>query len=514
MTKETKESDGRVVPEGRRKPSPIAESLRGGKATTETEMAEQLRLPFETADSPQGDVRARRRGRPRRDTRAVPKSKGVTRPLPLAVRMEEVADKENLRRAFRRVASNRGAPGPDRRSIHEVATHLDWVIEKLHAELVAGKYLPGAIRRVWIPKSGGGERGLGIPNVIDRIVQQAVHQVLSPWYDASFHASSHGFRPARSCHTAIAEARSHVGSGHDWVVDIDLEKFFDTVPHDRLMSRLEERISDARILRLIRRMLRAKVVMPDGVVVSTEEGTPQGGPLSPLLSNIVLDELDQELAKRGHRFVRYADDCNVYTRSKRAAERVMRSTVHFIERRLGLRVNASKSAVARTGQRHFLGFRLRLQKGESRVGLSERTQERLRSRIREQTPRTWGQSLRACIAAINVYAQGWVEFFGIADDAKGILRAADSHLRRRLRAIVLHQWKKDRIAVRRLINLDVPPPLASTVYQGQSSCWHKSQHEAVRRGLCNAFFAEQGLLSLESLWRERHAKLAVAGQPA
>lgn len=511
MTKETEKSDGRVVPDERRKPFSIAEGLRGGKAATEVEMAEQLRLPFETADNPQGDERARRRGRPRRETRPAPKSKGVTGLLPLAVRMEEIADKENLKRAFDRVASNHGAAGPDRRSIEEVSLHLDAAIEKLHAELVSGDYRPGAIRRVWIPKSDGGKRGLGIPNVIDRVVQQAVHQVLSPWYEASFHSSSHGFRPGKSCHTAIAEAREHVRDGHEWIVDIDLEKFFDKVPHDRLMSRLEERISDARILRLIRHMLKAKVVLPDGVVVSTDEGTPQGGPLSPLLSNIVLDELDQELSRRGHCFVRYADDCNVYTRSKRAAERVMRTTVRFIERRLRLKVNASKSAVARTGERHFLGFRLLLQRDEVRVGLSARTRVRLKTKLVELTPRNWGQSLGACITKINAYLRGWVEFFGIGDDIKTTLRNADAHLRRRLRAIILHQWKTDRVAVRRLIELGVPESLASTVYLGHVSWWKKSQHEAVRRGLRNAFFASRGLLSLESIWPERHARLIVAG---
>ena len=427
--------------------------------------------------------------------------------------MEEIADEENLKRAFKQVASNHGAPGPDRRSIEEVAAHLDDALRKLRVELVTGSYRPGAIRRVWIPKPDGGQRGLGIPNVLDRVVQQAMHQVLSPWYEASFHSSSHGFRPGRSCHTAIAEAREHVRDGLEWVVDIDLEKFFDKVPHDRLMSRLEERISDARILRLIRRMLKARVVLPDGVVVSSEEGTPQGGPLSPLLSNIVLDELDRELTQRGHCFVRYADDCNVYTRSKRAAERVMKSTTCFIERRLGLKVNTSKSAVARAG-RHFLGFRLLLQGGEVRVGLSERTRARLRTKIRELTPRTWGQSLVDCITKLNVYLKGWVEFFSIGDSIKGVLRNTDAHLRRRLRAIILHQWKTDRVAVRRLIQLGVHEALAGTVYLGHVSWWHKSQHEAVRRGLHNAFFAKRGLLSLEALWLERHARLSVVGNPA
>jgi group II intron reverse transcriptase/maturase len=224
--------------------------------------------------------------------------------------MEEVAKDENLRQAFQAVASNKGAPGPDRQSIEEVREHLDEILAVLHRELPAGIFCPGDIRRVWIPKAGGGRRGLGIPNVVDRIVQQAVHQVLSPNYDPGFHESSHGFRPGRSCHTAIAEAKKHLEEGFAWVVDLDLERFVDRVNHSRLLSRLEERIEDRRLLRLIRQMLKAKVVMPDGVVEATDEGTPQGGPLSPLLSNIVLDELDQELARRGHRFVRYADDRN------------------------------------------------------------------------------------------------------------------------------------------------------------------------------------------------------------
>ena len=222
--------------------------------------------------------------------------------------MEEVASDENLRRAFEAVARNKGAAGPDGQTIDEVREHLGGVLVEMQRELLAGRYQPGMIRRVWIPKPGGGERGLGIPNVVDRVVQQAVHQVLSPHYEPTFHDGSHGFRPGRSCHTAIAAAKKHLAEGYEWVVDLDLEKFFDRVHHERLMARLQQRVKDPRLLQLIRRMLKAKVVMPDGVVVATEEGTPQGGPLSPLLSNIVLDELDRELEQRGHRFVRYADD--------------------------------------------------------------------------------------------------------------------------------------------------------------------------------------------------------------
>jgi len=232
--------------------------------------------------------------------------------------MKEVSSEKNLREAFKQVASNKGAPGPDGKSVNWVRKHLDDILPILQGELLEGSFQPGQIRRVWISKSGGGQRGLGIPDVIDRIVQQAVAQVLSPHYEPTFHASSHGFIKGRSCHTAITEAVGYLEEGYEWVVDIDLEKFFDQVNHQRLMSRLEQKVSDRLLLKLIRKMMKAKIVMPDGVVVSNDEGVPQGGPLSPLLSNIVLDELDWELDRRGHRFVRYADDCNIYVRSERS----------------------------------------------------------------------------------------------------------------------------------------------------------------------------------------------------
>ncbi len=262
--------------------------------------------------------------------------------------MEEVATYGNLVRAFEHVASNKGAPGPDGQSIEAVREQLSEIVPRLAKELLNGSYRPGMIRRVWIPKGGGGQRGLGIPDVIDRLVQQAVHQVLSPRYEVGFHASSHGFRPGRSCHSAIAEAKSYVEEGYEWVVDIDLEKFFDRVNHQRLLAKLEQKVKDRRLLVLLHRMLKAKVVMPAGVVMKTMEGVPQGGPLSPLLSNIVLDELDRELERRGHRFVRYADDCNIYVGSQRSAERVFESVSRFIQKsRCGCR-NVPKSASTRS----------------------------------------------------------------------------------------------------------------------------------------------------------------------
>jgi group II intron reverse transcriptase/maturase len=283
--------------------------------------------------------------------------------------MEQIADEANLREAFKRVAANRGAPGPDGRTIEDVRHGLDTTVVKLCRSLLNGSYRPGEIRRVFIPKAGGGERGLGIPNVVDRIVQQAILQKLSPLYEREFHNSSHGFRPGRSCHTAIAEAKQHVASGRNWVVDIDLEKFFDRVPHQRLLATLERRISDQRIVQVVARMLRSKVAMPNGVIVTTEEGTPQGGPLSPLLSNIVLNELDWELERRRHRFVRYADDMNVYVQSERAGQRVFAGLKRFLEQRMRLQVNASKSAVSRPRGRHFLGFSIRPNLAKKRVEL-------------------------------------------------------------------------------------------------------------------------------------------------
>jgi group II intron reverse transcriptase/maturase len=303
---------------------------------------------------------------------------------------------------------------------------------------------------------------------------------------------------------------------YEWVVDIDLEKFFDRVNHQRLMARLAERVADRRLLVVIGSMLKASVVMPDGVLVSTDEGVPQGGPLSPLLSNIVLDELDRELAERGHRFVRYADDCNIYVRSERAGQRVMASIVRFIERRLRLKVNAAKSAVARPSERHFVGFRLEREPetGTVEVLPSKRSKERIEERIRELTPRNWGQSLGGCIAKINEYLKGWLGFFEIC--TAGVLRllqVLDAHIRRRLRAILLAHWKTKRSRARHLIQLGVKPKTAwRNVYDGRKSLWALSHAPAVDRGLRNAYFAERGLVPLEQRWWEAQERFAAPVQ--
>ena len=494
-------SEDPTVPKGRRKSVPTAS--RGGTGVPVKEVVQQLALPFATAEN----LRPRRvRGRGGADRSASPtprppkaKSK-PSRAEPAS--MEEVV--EGLERAFEKVAANKGAPGPDRQTIEEVRRHLPAVLEGLSASLLRGTYQPGDIRRVWIPKGGGGKRGLGIPNVVDRVVQEAVRGVLEPLYEPTFHPSSHGFRPGRGCQTAIAEARKHVEAGHEWVVDLDLAKFFDRVNHQRLMARLAQRVEDKRLLVLVGQMLKAKVVLPEGIRVGVEEGVPQGGPLSPLLSNVVLSEFDDELGRRGHRFVRYADDCNVYVGSKRAGERVMASLVAFLESRLRLKVNEGKSAVARPETRHFLGYRLIPQgSGRAEVGLSERSKRRLLEKLRELTPRNGGRSLTRTIGRVNGYLRGWLGHFGVCTKAiERTLGYADAHLRRRLRAVVLKHWKRKRTIANRLIGLGVSRKTAwRRVYAGKKSMWSLSKDAATHRGLRNAYFAERGLVSLLETFR-------------
>src|SRR5450759_2973876 len=425
-----KKYEDREVPEGGVMPvEPVGSSPGGqGKAVPVEETAVQLCLPIATAENPRGATRRRTRDRLGEIRAGAPKAISKTGTAASAT-MEGVAYR--LTDALLKVASNKGAPGPDGQTIEMLLAQWLVVLPGLQADLLQGRYRPGEIRRVVIPKAGGGQRGLGIPDVIDRVVQEAVRQVLEPLWEPTFHPSNHGFRPGRSCHTAIAEAKTHLEAGYEWVVDLDLEKFFDLVCHQRLTARLAERVSDRRLLVLIGRMLKAKVVLPDGVVINTEQGVPQGGPLSPLLSNIVLDELDQELDRRGHRFARYADDCTVYVRSERAGQRVKASLTEFIEGRLRLKVNEAKSAVARPEERHFLGFRLRLdpQSGVVEVLLSERTKRNAMERVRQLTPRNWGSSLDSCIAQINAWVRGWHGFFGIASASEmQMMRKIDAHI--------------------------------------------------------------------------------------
>lgn len=511
-------SEDRIKPEGRRKPVATqgVERLGGGESVPVDEQPRQLGLRFETAEQYAKAEAVGARVSHQRVTRAhaEPKSKRRETGV-LAATMESVTGR--LRIAFAAVASNRGAPGPDGKSIEQVRAHLDELLPELTESLLKGEYEPGEVRRVWIPKAAGkGQRGLGIPDVIDRMIQEAVRQVLEPEYEPKFHPNSHGFRPGRSCHTAIAQAKEYLEEGNEWVVDLDLENFFNRVNHQRLLSKLAERVKDKRLLGLIGRMLKAQIVMPDGVVVSNEEGVPQGGPLSPLLSNVVLDELDWELARRGHRFVRYADDENIYVRTERAGQRVMASITNFIERRLRLKVNAEKSAVARPEERHFLGFSLRRQPedGEIEIGLSKRSKERIGARIRELTPRNWGSSLKACICSVNEYLSGWMGFFGACTaQVERTLGSLDAHIRRRLRAIQLKQWKRRSTIARELIQHGIRSKSAwRSVYAGRKSIWTMSHMPTVDRALPNSHWDERGLVPLIVRYQKHSARIVAPVQ--
>lgn len=415
--------------------------------------------------------------------------------------LERAASRANLAQALLNVSRNKGAAGVDGRSVEEVVTSAPRWIPRLRAELLSGRYRPGEIRRVWIPKPGGGKRGLGIPNVVDRVVQQAILQVLEPLFEPYFHDSSHGFRPRRGASTAIAQARRYLQEGYAWTVDIDLSKFFDRVHHQRLLDRLATRVGDQRILRLVHRMLKAKVVLPDGTSVTTPEGTPQGGPLSPLLSNIVLDELDGELERRGLRFVRYADDFSVFVRSERAGRRVMDSIRQFIERRLRLVVNEEKSSLRGKSELTFLGFQLGLgAEGKIAVGISRRTKERMDLKIRELTPRTWGQSLGACFKEANVFLKGWIGYFRLCTEDRLVeMRKFDAHIRRRIRAIILRQKRRPRFLYRHLVARGVALKYASQTAYRRQGIWRRSISHGIHQAYPNAWFSEQ-VATLEGQW--------------
>ena len=351
--------------------------------------------------------------------------------------MEEVCGRENCLRALRRVKANKGSPGIDGMKVGELPGYLKQHWPALREQLLSGSYQPQAVRRVEIAKPDGGVRKLGIPTVLDRFIQQAVRQVLQGRWDRTFSEHSHGFRPQRSAHQAVAKAQQYIAEGNRWVVDLDLEKFFDRVNHDKLMAGIARRVNDKRMLRLIRAFLESGV-MENGLVSPVEEGTPQGGPLSPLLSNLVLDELDRELERRQHRFVRYADDCNIYVASERAGKRVMQSVTSFIRRRLKLKVNETKSAVARPQERKFLGFSFT---GRAKRRIAPKALLRCKQKIRELTRRTRGVSLPQMTKELANYLRGWKSYFGFSE-TPSVLERLDQWIRRRLRSVIWKQRKR------------------------------------------------------------------------
>jgi len=405
--------------------------------------------------------------------------------------MEEICEWENLKDAMWRVKANKGSAGIDGVTVDELPDYAELLV--IREQLLSGTYMPQPVKRVEIPKPDGGVRKLGIPTALDRFVQQAVMQVLQRQWDRTFSDSSFGFRPGRSTHQAVAQAQQYIAEGHGWVVDLDLEKFFDRVNHDKLMGQIAKRVGDKRLLKLIRAFLNAGV-MENGLVSPSVEGTPQGGPLSPLLSNLVLDELDRELERRGHRFVRYADDSNIYVRSERAGQRVMESITRFITQRLKLKVNDKKSAVARPQERKFLGFSF-TDGPEIRRRIAPKAVERFKKRIREITRQAKGVSLETTMAKLAPYMRGWRGYFGFCE-TPNLLVDLTRWVRRRLRAALWRQWRTQRRRRAMLIQLGVRGRLADNTAASGHGPWHLAHSKALNVALSNAYFRDRGLPSL------------------
>jgi len=419
---------------------------------------------------------------------AVEQQRALTQDL-----MERVVHPSNLNVAYRRVKANKGSAGIDRMSVDELRTWLKTHKDQLIKQLAAGTYRPKQIRGAQIPKPAGGVRQLGIPTVVDRLVQQAILQVLEPILDTTFSPSSHGFRPKHSAHTALKQAQEHVASGHETVVDIDLEKFFDRVNHDVLMSRLSRWVGDKRMLRIIRRFLKAGMLQ-DGVKIRRVEGTPQGGPLSPLLANLLLDDLDKELERRGHRFCRYADDCNIYVRSEQAGERVMQSITGFLENKLRLRVNAAKSAVAHVQERKFLGYRLLV---EGALAIAPASLKRVKERIRQITRRNRGVSMEAVIHELNRYLAGWVMYFRYARCRKHLTRL-DKWIRRKLRCYRFKQRKRAKPIADFMMEQGVLERRAWLLALSGKGWWRMSGSPQAHEAMPIQWFEKVGLINLTS----------------
>ena len=410
--------------------------------------------------------------------------------------MEAVVERENMMNAYRRVVSNKGASGVDKMDVQELKPYLQTCWAEIKEKLLQGQYEPQPVLRVEIPKPGGkGMRKLGIPTVLDRLIQQAIHQVLSPLFEAGFSESSYGFRPGRSAHQAVLKVRSFAASDKRWLVDIDLEKFFDKVNHDVLMSRVARKIKDKRVLKLIRGYLTAGI-MAGGLVSRTRMGTPQGGPLSPLLSNILLDDLDKELDRRGHAYCRYADDCNIYVSSKRSGVRVMESIRRFLERRLRLTVNVEKSAVGRPWNRTFLGYTMTSHK-KPRLRVAPSSEYRLRMNLKKSFHRGKGRNLVKFIEELNPILRGWINYFRLSE-IKGLFEKLDSWIRRRLRCIIWRQWKRVWTRAENLMKRGLSEKRSwASATNGRGSWWNSGASH-MNQAYPVSFFEKHGLVSLLS----------------
>jgi RNA-directed DNA polymerase len=429
-------------------------------------------------------------------------------PAPVTL-FERFLARDNLARALKRVEANKGAPGPDGMKTLDLRPwlHLHW--PEVRARLDAGTYRPQPVRRVFIPKPGGKVRGLGVPTVLDRLIQQALLQVLTPVFDPHFSERSYGFRPGRSAHQAVLQAKDAIASGHTWVVDLDLEAFFDRVNHDALMARCARKIDDKKVLKLLRAYLNAGV-MHDGVKVTQEQGTPQGSPLSPLLANIMLDDLDRELEARGHQFVRYADDLMIYAKSERAAERVRASTTTFVEKQLKLRVNEAKSAVAPATSRPFLGFGFFLRNGEVKVRLDPKARAAAKAKIRRLTGRSWRVSMAVRIAALNRFTRGWAAYFALADTSS-IFEELDEWLRRRLRQVRWKEWKRGTGRFRGLVACGIPAWKARKWAGAGRGYWRIAGSPILQCALPVSYWQEMGLVGFLGPYRQLRDARRTAG---
>jgi len=404
--------------------------------------------------------------------------------------MEEVCGRENCKQALARVKANKGSPGVDGITVHELPEYLKQHWPTIREHLLSGTYVPQPVKRVEIPKPDEGVRKLGIPTVLDRFIQQAVMQVLQSRWDRTFSEHSYGFRPGRSAHQAVAQAQQYMAEGYRWCVDLDLEKFFDRVSHDKLMAKIAERVNDKPLLKLIRAFLTAGV-MENGLVSPVDEGTPQGGPLSPLLSNIVLDEFDQELERRGLRFVRYADDSNVYVRSRRAGERVMENITRFITTKLKLKVNQQKSAVARPWERKFLGFSF-TSAGIPKRRIAPKAVDRFKKRVRELTSRTKGVSTERMAEDLTRYLRGWIGYFGKCE-TPSVLESLEQWIRRRLRSAIWQQWKRGTVRFAELRQRGVGKDLAAKTAGSARGPWRLADSPGLHIALPNAYFDSLGI---------------------